>query len=227
MSDEAMYQLVLPKLGKDVILQVTDILIKPPATNKYGFLKQRLLDLFEESEVRKVQKLMGEMDLGEQKPSQLLRKMQELSGSKIANETLAILWQNHLPTNVRGVLAVADTDKLDTLATIADKIMESTAPNHTIAAVDQGLGGAAANIIAEISKLSNRIRHLETSRSRSRSRGKQGRFGRRSRTRSRTGGNTRSPADPDWLCYYHYHYKTKANKCIQPCNWKQDNKAEN
>lgn len=227
LGDEAKYQLVIAKLGKEVIHQVTDILIEPPSSNKYNTLKRRLLDIYEEFEVRKIQKLIGEMDLGEQKPSQLLRRMQELAGSKIAKETLAILWQNHLPTSVRSVLTVTDSKELDTLATIADKVMESLLPAHTVAAVEQIPGGAATNIISEIQKLSNRIKHLEMRRPRSRSRCNHRGRG-RSRTRSRAGRSGRSPADPDWLCFYHFRYKNKASKCVAPCNWKNVNtNAEN
>ncbi|CAH2088630.1 unnamed protein product [Euphydryas editha] len=49
---------------------------------KYKALKNRLVEIFEESQNRQVQKIIGEMDLGGQKPSQLLRRMTYLARNK-------------------------------------------------------------------------------------------------------------------------------------------------
>ncbi|KAL4718012.1 hypothetical protein ACJJTC_012837 [Scirpophaga incertulas] len=65
------------------------------------------------------------MELGDQKPSQLLRRMRDLARGKIPDHTLRILWQNHLPPSVRAVLAVTEAADMDNLATVADKIMET------------------------------------------------------------------------------------------------------
>ncbi|XP_064076271.1 uncharacterized protein LOC135194590 [Vanessa tameamea] len=128
LSDEAKFNLVVTKLGKDLIQQVSDILLQQPQTKKYDTLKSRLLAVFEESENRQLQKLLCEIDLGDEKPSQLLRRMRDLARGKIPDETLSIMWQGHLPAAVRSVLAVTDVKDLENLATIADKIMENTRP---------------------------------------------------------------------------------------------------
>ncbi|KAI5637976.1 hypothetical protein NE865_08277 [Phthorimaea operculella] len=138
-TDEQKFQFIVGKLGKDVIQQVTDILITPPATGKFDALKNRLLEVYEESESRKIQKLMGEMDLGDQRPSQLLRRMKELARDRIEDKTLMILWQNHLPVWVRGVLAVSDIKDLNKLALMADKVMENARPVQ-VASVDETPG---------------------------------------------------------------------------------------
>lgn len=52
LSDEARFDLVVQKLGKDVVNHVTDILINPPPTKKFDTLKQRLLAIYEESHNR-------------------------------------------------------------------------------------------------------------------------------------------------------------------------------
>lgn len=83
LSDEARYNLVVTKLGKEVVQQVSDILLKPPATGKFDTLKERLLKIYEESEIRQFQKLLSEMELGDQKPSQLLRRVRDLARDKI------------------------------------------------------------------------------------------------------------------------------------------------
>lgn len=219
MSDDAKYQVIIAKLGKEVIQQVTDILFDPPATHKYEALKTRLLSIYEESENRRIQRLIGELSLGEQKPSQLLRKMRDLARNKVADDTLVILWRNHLPAPVRAVLAVSDSKDLNTLAAMADQIAENSNPTH----IDEVEGQADSQfnkLLAEIARINVRLENMERSRSRGRGdeRNRAGPSSFRARSRSRSRG--RRPGDADWLCFYHYRYGTKASKCIEPCAWK-------
>lgn len=101
LSDESRFDIIVSKLGKDSIQQVMDILENPPAVKKFDILKQRLLAIYEESK-----KLLCEMELGDQKLSQLLRRMQELANNKIPDDTLQMLWQVHLPSAARAGLVV-------------------------------------------------------------------------------------------------------------------------
>lgn len=222
LSDDAKYHLIVAKLERDVILQISDILSKPPAENKYKTLKNRLLNIYEESESEKIRKLIEEMDLGTQKPSQLLRKMRDLAKDRIQDSTLAVLWQGHLPSTVKAVLAVTDKTDLDVLATIADKVTEAAVPMKNISSVDQP-ASSSTSMIATIKKLRARIANLENTRGRSRQRSRSGRDNSNSKTRSQSRDSKsmkKSNKNPDWLCFYHYRYKEKAAKCIKPCNWK-------
>lgn len=224
MSDEAKYQVVISKLGQEVIEQITEILLNPPEKNKYENLKQKLILIYQESEERQVKKLIGEMELGDQKPSQLLRKMQDLARNRVTKETLVVMWQNHLPPSVRGVLAVTNENDLEKLATIADKVMETATPIPSIAAVEGKSPTQNKDdlVIAHLDKISERLEKLESRSRKHWQKGNRRRYRSRSRSspESRTRGKT--PEDPNWLCYYHYRYKNRANKCVQPCNWKKD-----
>ncbi|KAJ2937851.1 hypothetical protein O0L34_g17830 [Tuta absoluta] len=176
------------------------------------------------------------MDLGDQRPSQLLRRMKELARDRIEDKTLLILWQNHLPVWVRGVLAVSDIKDLTKLALMADKVMENARPVQ-VASVDETPGmstSSTSNIIAEINKLGERIKNIENLQRRNVER----RHEQQTRPRSRSGARQRfrSPSqgpsgdkknNPNWLCFYHFRYNTKAHKCVQPCNWKKEQNPEN
>ncbi|XP_052741510.1 uncharacterized protein LOC128198752 [Bicyclus anynana] len=236
LGDAAKYNLVVAKLGKDVIQQVTDILIAPPEEQRYDKLKEKLLAIYEESENRQIQKLMGEMELGDQRPSHLLRKMQDLARNKINDETLSVLWQNLLPVAVRGVLAATDTNDLARLAKIADKVMENMRPQPLAEIATKSTNSDNTAILAEIAKLTDRVEQLSRHRSESRDRGFHGGFrggfrggprggfrGRyRGRSHSRRRDSTTSdPDNPSQLCWYHEQFKSRANKCSQPCNWKK------
>lgn len=222
LADTAKFNLVVSKLGKEVIQQVTDILINPPEDRKYDTLKNKLLSIYEESENRQIQKLIGEMELGDQKPSQLLRKMQDLARGKISTDTLSVLWQNHLPAAVRGVLAATEAKELERLAAIADKVVENMRPQQIAEVAERATSNES--VLAEIAKLSARLDQMQRSRSQSR----RGRGGFRGRSRSRGRDSSRprrTPDSPGWLCTYHYRYRTRATKCESPCSWKQ--KPEN
>lgn len=97
--------------------------------NRYNALKEKLLQVFEESEARKLYKLIGEMELGDQGPSQLLTKMTDLVQGKVNEDTLSLLWKIHLPMWVRAVLTVSETNDLALLTKLADQVLEYT--SHT------------------------------------------------------------------------------------------------
>lgn len=225
-SDEARYQIVVSKLGKEVLSQVTDILLDPPASGKYEALKTRLCNIYAQSEARQVQKLIGEMELGDQKPSQLLRKMKDLARGKVTDETLAVLWKNHLPTTVRSVLAATESKDMEILASVADKIIETITTRDDISKIDATK--ETTDIVAEVRSLGERIKGLESRYSRPRY-NNWGRRNYRSRSRDRSASSRRTPQDPNWLCVYHFRFGQRANKCVDPCNWnkQRENKPEN
>ncbi|XP_035454518.2 uncharacterized protein LOC118279093 [Spodoptera frugiperda] len=223
LSDEARFNLVVTKLGKEVVQQVSDILLKPPETKKFEALKTRLLSVYEESETRQFQKLLGEMELGDQKPSQLLRRMKDLARDKVPDETLRLMWQGHLPSPVRAVLAVTEVTNLDNLAVIADKVIETSKPLQVSEVqTASNTNNDQSYIIAELAKLSMKIRDMERGRNRVRNFNRP--FNRRqSRSMSR-GRNLsrRTPDSPDWLCHYHFKFHNRARKCVEPCAWKKN-----
>ncbi|XP_073951842.1 uncharacterized protein [Choristoneura fumiferana] len=230
MSDESKFDMVVSKLPKEVIVQITDFLIKPPDTGKFEALKATLLTLLEDTKDRQIERMMVEMELGDQKASQLLRRMRDLGRDKFPEDTIRVLWQRLLPATVRAVLSATQTKNLDDLAVIADNVLEATRAGQ-IAAVAQAAestaGGAstsrttaptdAERIFDEIAKLSVRLRNVEKPKPWVRTaRGGQGprlqRFEERPRAR-------RTPNDPGWLCFYHFRFRERAAKCVQPCSW--------
>lgn len=215
-SDESKYQLLISKLGKQAIQQVSDILDTPPETNKYVSLKQRLMHVYEESENRRIQRLIGDMRLGDQKPSQLLRQMKNLAKSKIADDTVLVLWQNHLPTSVRSVLAATTLTDVDKLADVADKVMETSKPIDIsgISVNESSLASALEKLTVEVAEL----RKDNTSMRRNFNQQGQGSRS-RSRSRSRRPFTRPNANDKKRLCYFHHRFGKNAQKCREPCSW--------
>lgn len=220
-SDSAKFQLLITKLGKQVIQQVADLISNPPLEGKYKAVKDRLMDVYAESESKRIQKLISDMQLGDQKPSQLLRQMQNLAGNNVTQDTLLVLWQNHLPLPVRTVLAATALSNSDKLAEVADKVAEMANVGDVAAVTQQ----QPTDLAAAVQKLSIEVAELRKGRDFSR-RNRNQRS--RSRSRSHAGARGSSQQKKTRLCYYHHRFGTDARKCREPCAWKkQDNKQEN
>ena len=194
-------------LAPEFATEVRDLILNPPAERSYDTLKEQLVKRTAASEQRRLQQLFNAEELGDRKPTQLLRRMQQLLGDlagAIDGSFIRELFLQRLPGNVRMVLAsTGDRVSLDELAQLADKIVEVAAPS--ISAV------VAPRLTAEVDQLRTevtRLKELVTSLS---VRGKS------MRSRSPSPFRPRPPADST-LCWYHQRYGDAARKCRAPCS---------
>lgn len=247
-SQNQLAQMVIAQLEKQDIQELTDILYNPPAQNYYSTIKERLIRLYEDSDSKQIKKLLSEMELGEQKSSQLLRRMRDLARDKFTDDTIRIMWMNHLPAHIRSVLIVSETfnnkASLDELAALADKMLEESpqiaaisTPHFAapqIAAVStqhfaaQPASSQASNVdtqflINEIRRLSLEVAELRSRPQRNdnynRSMNNRTRFRSRSRNGSQTQDRSRKNS-PMPYCYYHHRFGMDAKKCSPPCSFK-------
>ncbi|XP_022818629.1 uncharacterized protein LOC111351091 [Spodoptera litura] len=229
-GEESKFNMVISKLTKDAIQQVSDLVTSPPANNKYAALKERLLQVYEESAERQFQKLVLELELSSQKPTHLLRRMRDLGRTtQVSDITLKSLWMSRMPTSVRAVITVCQDQSLDSLAAIADKILENS-KSFEIAAVTDGtaitsqgalteLANQMSKLMLEVASLRNEVQSFKR-RGSSRSRSL---YSNRNRSSSR---KSKAPGDPNWLCRFHYRFRKNAKRCEQPCAWREK-EAEN
>ncbi|GFT99473.1 hypothetical protein TNCV_3239271 [Trichonephila clavipes] len=66
--------LLVANLDAETLSYVSDIVLSPPNSDKYHTLSQRLITQFSDSETQKIKKLLTDLQLGDEKPSHLLRK---------------------------------------------------------------------------------------------------------------------------------------------------------
>lgn len=219
-KDDQKYRYVLQQLQAADLQHLTDILYNPPATDKYGAIKKRLLAVYDKSDVENFKKLISGLELGEQKPTQLLRKMRELGSGMITDEGLKIEWLNQLPTQIRVVLSMNSESSLDTLAAMADKMVEYSEPK-TIATLSTSNSASTSNTVvsAQLELLSKQIEKLSFEVAEIRGRSSYRPRFTRSRSRSRSNRNPKStkPGDPEWECRYHYKFGDRAMRCELPC----------
>uniref|UniRef100_A0A2A4K2H4 DUF7041 domain-containing protein n=1 Tax=Heliothis virescens TaxID=7102 RepID=A0A2A4K2H4_HELVI len=200
---------------------VKDIIINPPAKGRYDRIKCELIKRLSASHEKKVRQLLTHEELGDRKPSQFLRHLQDLAGPSVPDDFLRSIWCNRLPHNIQTVLASQPSHSLEQLADLADRIQELASPCNVASASS---GRAHAGQSDEIAELKKMVQHLtlkleehtrtascySTERSRPRDR-------RRSSSRQRSRSSSSYRKYP--VCWYHSKFGSQAHKCLKPCDF--------
>ncbi|XP_036342602.1 uncharacterized protein LOC118751885 [Rhagoletis pomonella] len=177
-SDQSKYHTVVAAIESGVLAQIRDLILHPPSSDMYQTLKKRILEQFSDSEQKRIKKLLQDLELGDMRPSHLLREMRLLAGTEMNDSMLRSIWLSRLPQNVRSIISISN-EPLDKVALLADKIIEvSDSPQiHAVAArSDDGQSeifrkmAALTKEVAELkAKLQQRGRQTRRSASRGRS----------------------------------------------------------
>lgn len=222
-GDDYKYHLVVAKLTKDEIQQISDLLSSPPEINKYDAIKDRLINTYEESEQRRFHKLLSGMDLGDEKPSQLLRRMKDLGRGKLNDDTIRLMWLRHLPVSVTSVLAITDELSVDKLSQLADKIYEGTNAASTNRPTSEV--SVITSLTAQLAQMQFEIAALRAEQAKYNSMNNRRNTAHNYRGRSRSRGRSFSKSRfekprQDGVCYYHGRFGDRSYKCRDPCSWK-------
>jgi hypothetical protein len=205
------YNHCVANLPPDIAMTVRDVIISPDQTDPYGKLKQEVISRCGESKSQEIRRLLAGEQLGDRKPSELLRVMQRRAEShNIADTLLLELFLQQLPSNVQSILASISPLTPPKAAKIADKILDIS-PSQVSAVSDNSSELHVfpdSELLKEIKLLRKEVALLR--RSRSNSRPRQSHF------------RQKSPSDTEQLCWYHQKFASKAKKCIPPCS-KQEN----
>eukprot|EP00794_Sanderia_malayensis_P020953 gene20953-biopygen15459 len=128
---------VVGALQPEIAQEIRDILITPPTHNPYDRLKEELIKRTSVSEEKRLHQLLQSEELGDRKPSQLLRHMHQLLGdNRLDERILKQLFLQRLPSNAQLILAsTADDVTLTQLASLADKILAVALPPQPISAI--------------------------------------------------------------------------------------------
>ena len=210
------YDHIVASLAPEYATEIRDLILQPPDDAPYDTLKQQLIKRTAASEQRRLQQLFSAEELGDRKPTQLLRHMQQLLGDKAGtmdNSVLRELFLQRLPANVRMVLAsTPDQASLENLAQLADKIVEVATPSVSTVSASH-LSDEFERLRAEVTSLRKVVESLPlTTNKRDHSRG-------RSRGRS---PSPHPPRDPKF-CWYHTKFGEEARKCSSPCSFSSGN----
>lgn len=203
-KDDTKYHALVGAMDTDILDAVSHIIENPPTENMYGILKAALLAEFEDSEEKRIQKLLEGIQLGDKRPSTMLREMRQLSSGKMSDDMLKSLWFQRLPSTLKAVLTIS-TDSLDKLAIMADKINEQL-DTPSLCVIDKSREiSRMEHLENQLGELLKRVDAIAiTSQTRRRS-------------RSRVNSRTRD------VCWYHFTFGLKATKCRSPCSFKPEN----
>lgn len=222
-SDSARYNHVLSALSPDVLKHISDVLTRPPPTDRYRVLKETLIKRLSDSRDRQLTKLLTGLELGDRKPSQLLREMRRLAEDTITDDVLATLWLRCLPAGIRGILSASQNVNLESQADIADRILE-TMSSATVLSTDlvpriPTISHSTGNIEQRFRNIEALLREMQkTMKDLQTKSNDQSSFFRNLR-RSRSFSKFPSRGENGGICFYHQRFGTKATKCRDLCKF--------
>lgn len=219
-SDETKFYFVAAQLEPQYAREVIDIITNPPRTDKYLKLKSELIRRLSASQEKRIQQLLNDEELGDRKPSQFLRHLQNLAGQSGASDFIKTLWTSRLPLNIQTVIASQISDlSVDKLAELADKVYDiapmtpQVASTSSTSLANNGMAKQISELTRQVALLTSQFNKRGRSHSRTRS---------KSRSRSKSYRPRQPPPDHPH-CFYHYTYGEKAHKCREPCTFKLEN----
>ncbi|KAF0287043.1 hypothetical protein FJT64_014523 [Amphibalanus amphitrite] len=242
-SDELRFKLLVANLPANIAVQVKDVI---RSSRSFDVLCAALQARLAQSRADRLQALLGRQQLGDQKPTALLRSMRnELAAAgdaPVDTELFRTLFQQRLPQPVRAALALLPADStLDALAEAADRYLEASGPDPRLSAIAAqpytqpappiaaavtapapaaapALDTVIASLVAKMERLEASNRRLEDAVRRDRSRSRPRQAPRQSRRPSPARPPSTPPHD-DTLCWYHQRFGAQARRCKLPCSW--------
>ncbi|KAJ8043655.1 hypothetical protein HOLleu_10849 [Holothuria leucospilota] len=227
-SQKSKFAYIVSSLQPDVAQEVRDKLLNPPTQNPNDTIKAELIRRTSASEQKRLRQLLISKELGDRKPTQLLRRMHQLLGDRqLESSILKQLFVQRLPTNVQLILAsLSDTVDIESLATIADKIVEANPTQTPVTCCcchstdTVALHELVSKLTLQVQELTTKVSELSTHHSRGRSRSP--RRCSHSRSRPRSSSSSRQA-----LCWYHARHGDNAVKCKPPCNYTTSSNKSN
>lgn len=253
-ADKKKYNTIIGHLPTRVMYKLADLRTNPPEQGSmYNTLKQRITTEFADSTQTKITRLLGDMPLGDRKPSQLLAEMRsKAANTPVGEDLLKQLWLRNLPEQVRIILSADDSIAINTLATMADRVIEATRvskqyvnliqPNSVesefmqqssqsmnIAPVTMNPSNKLSQIEQQMVELTRTVQNLVTNNSSHR----RNSFSNSNRPREKSphpnGNNNFNNQNPRRFenCWWHFKFGSSAMKCKQPCNFINNQNANN
>lgn len=244
-SDGTRFSTVVAALDPQLLLQIYETVMNPPAADKYNAIKAAVVRNFTESEQRRAQQFVSGLQLGDKKPSHLLNELRRIGGEAQDEKLLKVLWMNRLPMQVQTCLA-AVTQPLNALAELADSVMEtfrvgasaehintvnagaSTSSNIAAAAsnnaatnraVKNSDSDALTKLSAQMTQMAKQLAKLqqESGHSTHRARSHERSSSTNRQRRVTPAPSSGNAAEDDGRCWYHQTYGHDARKCREPC----------
>ncbi len=207
-SSTTKFDLTLDTLPAEVCSNISDSLsaIDEFADDAYDQLKTLLITRYTKDRWTRAFELLELPDLGDRKPSDLMRQMLDLLPADDRPGTLFMaMFLLRLPSEMRAHLIAQDFKDCSLMAECADRLHSSRAADNSDygTAVNTGVAGRRRRDVSPRDR-----RRRSPSRQR--------------RSRQRTPGPQQNKSD---VCFYHTAFGDKAKKCKPGCVWPGNGRA--
>jgi hypothetical protein len=198
-----------------------DIITSPPKQSPYTTLKAELVRRLTPAREHRIRQLLTLEEMGDRTAPQFLRDLRSLVPD--VPDFLRNIWSSRLPPNIQAMLAFQPEASLDAAARCADNASE-VAPQPALASV--GPLPDSATLQQKIEDLNRQVAALTAERdglrTTSRDPSSNSRNPRPTSKNRRPGSRspTREEAAPSF-CWYHRRFGDRAQKCTQPCAYRQ------
>ncbi|BHF77644.1 hypothetical protein SprV_0602075300 [Sparganum proliferum] len=212
--EDTKFHYVVAALPMVIATDLRDIIDWPPTEAPYTALKEALISRISLSTQKRLQRLISEEDLGNRKPTQLLRRLEQLADGQMLDATMfKQLFLQRLPPSVQAILAPnIPSSTVQTLAATADRILEYYQPPVTVNVASRStIAPTIEDVVKRLDALTLEVSQLRATRG----------------YNPRSPAITRRPRSPtpnqptvDGFCWYHHNYGSNAHRCHSPCKYK-------
>ncbi|XP_055589514.1 uncharacterized protein LOC129741757 [Uranotaenia lowii] len=219
--DTKKYNIVMAQVPVEKLTELRTIIEGVPVSEKYPYIKSKLIEHFADSQQRRLHRVLAEMPLGDKKPSQLFNEMQRVAGTSLGDAVLIDLWTSRLPAHAQPAV-IASKGAASEKTAIADAIVDSmglrsiSAIENSVVqkpaiSVEQSLVECIGILQKEIAGLSRKLEQSWPANSEFRGRN-------RSNSRGRSVSSRRSNEE-EGQCWYHRTFGREATRCRKPCSF--------
>ncbi|KAM0727559.1 hypothetical protein ACS0PU_005808 [Formica fusca] len=229
-NDATKYSTTLKAIDSATLKKISDILYKPPDTGKYACLKNVIIQRVSDSRDKRLHKLLRELELGDRKPSQLLREMRELAADGLKEDVLRSLWLDRMPAQIRSILVASEGIDLNGLAEIADRVLDTISHSSVMAVQKTSNSNNDASAVFKLEKRMDDLQRVltafieTTTKKFSELQFNAQSENNRSRSRSRSQTRSSTPVCSG-VCYYHHRFGAEAQRCTKPCSFVSQNQG--
>ena len=237
-DDDTQYTHLQARMDPTILRGVSEFFSNVPADNKYKALKEKIIGKYSETRDAQVIQLLEGLSLGDRRPSELLGDLQRLAGSDISDTVLKTMFIKKLPEKLGGILA-GSSETLVKLGELADRIYafyastssqiaacSTMVPSSPFDVEMRQIKAMLTSIVETNVKLATRLTVLETELQNRPSTHPSRRHDRSITPPARRRSTSRDQFMPpdSKLCFYHYKFMGKAQKCKPlldgtPCKW--------
>ncbi|XP_049946785.1 uncharacterized protein LOC126442822 [Schistocerca serialis cubense] len=199
----------------------SDIILQPPATQKYTRFKQLLTERLRRPVEQRIQQVLHGEKRGHKSPSEFWRQQRSLvNDTELPDTTLQHVWRVQLPEAVITAVALSDAQGISSLISLADKVYTSLDAAHT-STVMFGHNSTDSQETAAIQRRQQPYLSQQLDNLRKQLDGLKQHIS--TLLGGKTGTNKKSKEDDivskERICWYHRRFGSEATRCTSPCNY--------